>query len=260
MQKQFEVSTIFRIFVATILIAIAVIAGASSASGYFDIFSIMIVFGGTIFVTIACFSITDFFHAFATSTQTLLFIPKRSKSFASLVVKLAEVSKKEGLLALQKYEDKIPDNIFFNKYLTLIIDGLPAADAERYMMQEIESIQIRHRRAVEVLSKAAETAPAMGLIGTLVGLVQMLGNLEDVSKIGPAMAVALLTTFYGAVLSYVILSPLASKLEKNSKEEIEQLMLCAEAVSSIARSESPMKLELKLNSILSPDQRIKLFS
>lgn len=260
MQKQFEISTLFGIFVALTLIGIAMISGSSSAAGYFDIFSIMIVFGGTIFVTISSFTIRDFLDALSSSSQALFLMPGNYRNFALTAVNMADISKREGILALQKIEDKFPRNKFFIKYMNLVVDGLSAQETERYMHQEIESIRVRHSRAAEVLYKAAEVAPAMGLIGTLVGLVQMLGNLEDASKIGPAMAVALLTTFYGALLSYVILTPLATKLEKNSKAEINLLMLCAEAVSSIARAESALKLELKLNSILSPEQRIKVFS
>ena len=128
------------------------------------------------------------------------------------------------------------------------------------MVQEVDAISTRHKKSVEILRKAAEVSPAMGLIGTLIGLVQMLGGLEDTTKIGPAMAIALLTTFYGAVLAYVILTPLANKLEKNSKQEVENLILCAEGISSIARQDSALKLELKLNSMLPPNQRVKIYS
>jgi len=110
-----------------------------------------------------------------------------------------------------------------------------------------------------VLRKAAEFAPAMGLIGTLIGLVQMLGNLDDPSTIGPAMAVALLTTFYGAVLANMVFSPMASKLERNSAEESMVNTIYMMGAASIGRQENPRRLEMLLNSILPPGKRVQYF-
>ncbi|HLF58773.1 MAG TPA: MotA/TolQ/ExbB proton channel family protein, partial [Alphaproteobacteria bacterium] len=117
----------------------------------------------------------------------------------------------------------------------------------------------RHIKGASVLRKGAEVAPAMGLIGTLVGLVQMLGRLDDPGTIGPAMAVALLTTFYGAVLANVVLAPLASKLERNSREELLVKHIFLMAASSIARQENPRRLEMLLNSVLPPSKRVQFF-
>ena len=117
----------------------------------------------------------------------------------------------------------------------------------------------RHVKSTGVLRKAAEFAPAMGLIGTLIGLVQMLGNLQDPSTIGPAMAVALLTTFYGAVLANMVFMPLASKLERNSAEEMLIYNLYTMGATSIGRQENPRRLEMLLNSVLPPAKRVKYF-
>jgi chemotaxis protein MotA len=99
----------------------------------------------------------------------------------------------------------------------------------------------------------------MGLIGTLIGLVQMLGSLEDTSTIGPAMAVALLTTFYGAILSYMIFTPLASKLERNTKQEMIVARIYVQSILSMLKKENPRKLEMMINGILPPNKRIRYF-
>jgi chemotaxis protein MotA len=117
----------------------------------------------------------------------------------------------------------------------------------------------RHHKSASVLKKAAEFAPAMGLIGTLIGLVQMLGNLDDPASIGPSMAVALLTTFYGAVLANMVFSPMASKLERNSGEEAIVNSIYVMGASSIGRQENPRRLEMLLNSVLPPAKRIQYF-
>lgn len=108
--------------------------------------------------------------------------------------------------------------------------------------------------------KSADIAPAMGLIGTLIGLVQMLGNLDDPTKIGPAMAVALLTTLYGAILSTMVFTPLASKLERNTNEELLISQLYLEGILSIARQENPRQLETVMNTLLPPSKRVRYFN
>ena len=127
------------------------------------------------------------------------------------------------------------------------------------MGQEVDALLERHRRAASIIRRGSEVAPAMGLIGTLVGLVQMLAQLDDPSSIGPAMAVALLTTFYGAILGTIVLGPLSGKLERNSNSEAMIKNLVLTAMGSIARQENPRRLEMLLNSELPPDKRIRFF-
>ena len=112
---------------------------------------------------------------------------------------------------------------------------------------------------LRILRRAGEVAPAMGLIGTLVGLVQMLGQLEDPSSIGPAMAVALLTTFYGAILANMFFLPLATKLERNAGVEAQVKQIYALGAASIARQENPRRLEVALNATLPPTERVRFF-
>ena len=141
----------------------------------------------------------------------------------------------------------------------MVVDQTPGPEIEKVMRQEMHAIVARHLKSVSIFRRAAEVAPAMGLIGTLVGLVQMLGRLEDPSTIGPAMAVALLTTFYGAVLGSMVFGPLASKLERNSNEETLVNKVYLMGAASISRQENPRRLELLINSVLPPAKRVRYF-
>ena len=141
----------------------------------------------------------------------------------------------------------------------MVVDGSEAAEVERIMQSELQATTERQVRTVNVLRKAAEISPAMGLIGTLVGLVQMLGNLEDPSTIGPSMAVALITTFYGAVLANLVFIPLASKLERNAVEDALVNEMHVMAADSIARQENPRRLKMLLNTVLPPENKIVYF-
>jgi chemotaxis protein MotA len=260
MNKKFELSTVLGIFIALLLIISAITAG-SSISSFFDFPSVLIVLGGTFFISCACFSIADVIKALSTTSQSVLYAKIDKKKTVQSCLKISELSRREGLLAIQKKESLYKGmGTFFKKHLMAIVDGLSAEESEKLMLQEILYVRERHKRSVEVLKKAAEVAPAMGLVGTLIGLVQMLGALEDPSKIGPAMAVALLTTLYGAIIAYVILLPLANKLERNSRDEIEVLKIYAEGIVAIAKNEGPLKFEMRMNANLSPEERIKVYS
>ncbi len=260
MSGKAEFSTLLGIFLGLVLVLVAVFIGTSKPSSFLDIPSIIIVFGGTLFITSASFTFSDIFKAFGVVGSTLFFTPSDVKSVATKCTNLAEISRKEGILSLQRQSKLFPEDNFFIKNINLVIDGVKPEQAEKIMIEEISSIASRHSKTIEILKKGAEIAPAMGLVGTLIGLVQMLGALDDPSNIGPAMAVALLTTLYGAVTSYMILQPLATKLERNSSTESDLLALFAEAIMSIARNEGPYMLEMKLNALLPPDKKLKKYT
>jgi chemotaxis protein MotA len=174
------------------------------------------------------------------------------------MLELADYVRRSGILKLQGAPlARFAREPFLHRGLKLLIDGIPEKDIGDILREDIGAANERHARAVAVLRKAAEIAPAMGLIGTLIGLVQMLGNLGDPSVIGPAMAVALLTTFYGAVLANMVLSPLAAKLERNAAEEslIQQLFLTG--ILGIARKDNVRRLEIVLNSMLPADAKVQ---
>ena len=143
--------------------------------------------------------------------------------------------------------------------MQMVVDGYSAEDIKRLVSQETDALLERHKRSASITRRASEVAPAMGLIGTLVGLVQMLADLENPEAIGPAMAVALLTTFYGAILGTIIMAPLSIKLEKYSYEQALSKTMIMTAAISIAAQENPRRLEMLLNAELPPSERITYF-
>lgn len=255
-KKRLDLSTLFGVLAAFTLIITAMIMGGN-VIGFLDYPSICIVLGGTFAVTIACFSLREVMHAHAVILHTVFYVYEDISSSVFKAIELAEIARQKGLLQLDKIIDSSEyKNRFLQEGIEQVIDNTNPDDIETILNFKLESMVQRHAKSVAILRKAAEISPAMGLIGTLIGLVQMLGNLQDTSTIGPAMAVALITTFYGAVMSYMVFSPLASKLERNTKDEILIAEIYMHTIISIARRESPRKLEMVLNSILPPIKRI----
>lgn len=250
-----DLATVIGIGGALALIVLAMVLGGSPGS-FLDIPAILIVVLGTLAVTLAAFTFDEIGATFAILPRTVMHPRQDAGEAADRVLDLAEEARARGLLKLQGAPlEATADEPFLYKGLSLVIDGVAEDEVEDMLRQEMEATAARHARSVGVLRRAAEVSPAMGLIGTLVGLVQMLGNLDDPARIGPSMAVALLTTFYGAILSNVVFSPLASKLERTATEEQVINHLFVLGVVSIARKENPRRLEMLLNSILPPHQR-----
>ena len=253
-----DIATLFGILGAFALIITAIVLGGSPYA-FIDIPSICIVIGGTFGITVACYSFRDVGTAFAIVMSTVFYHARNPASAALHVLQLADLSRRKGLLTMEPYVPRLMNEEMLHKGLKMLLDGSSGDEIERIMQGEMQAAARRHTRTVGVLRKAAEISPAMGLIGTLVGLVQMLGNLSNPSTIGPSMAVALLTTFYGAVMANMIFSPLASKLERNSSEDALINQIHVMATASMGRHENPRRLEMLLNTILPPDQRIEYF-
>lgn len=254
-----DVATVFGIVGAFALIITAIVLGGSPYA-FIDVPSICIVIGGTFGITTACYSFRDIGTSIRIVMSTVFYHSRNPSSAALHVLQLAQLSRRKGLLAMEPYVPRLMNEEMLHKGLKMLLDGASGDEIERIMQGELQAATRRHIRTVGVLRKAAEISPAMGLIGTLVGLVQMLGNLSDPSTIGPSMAVALLTTFYGAVLANMVFSPLAAKLERNSSEEALINQIHVMAATSIGRHENPRRLEMLLNTILPPDQRIEYFN
>jgi chemotaxis protein MotA len=253
-----DLATVIGLGGAFALIITAMILGGSPGS-FIDLPSIMIVIGGTFGVTTVCFSLSEVIEAQRILLKVLTQSARNPSEAAVQVLELAVTARKNGVLALQNVLHTIESERFLHKALSMVVDGLPGDVVDRIMRSEVQGMVLRHEKGSSVLRKAAEISPAMGLIGTLVGLVQMLGRLDDPSVIGPSMAVALLTTFYGAVLANMVFSPLASKLERNSREEALLDTIYLMAATSIGRQENPRRLEMLLNTALPPARRVQYF-
>jgi chemotaxis protein MotA len=257
-RRSLDLATIFGLLGAFALIAAAIYLGGSFAA-FIDLPAILIVLGGTIMATTICFSLGEIRGTLAVAGKTLFQSIRAPAHAAVHVMQLAQMARRHGILSLQDVVDTLRFEPFLQKGVSMVVDGIPGDEVESILRRDVVARAQRHMRAASVLRRASELAPAMGLIGTLIGLVQMLGNLDDPSTIGPSMAIALLTTFYGAVLANVVLVPLATKLERNSALEELVNTIYVLGVASIGRQENPRRLEMLVNSIMPPSSRIRFF-
>ena len=230
--------------------------GAIIIGGSYDVFlnipGMMIVFGGTFAATCVNFPISDMVKAF----KAVYYIFARKKvspnDVVNLMVRIAQISRKEGLLALENIKT---ENMILKKACQLIADNADKEMITETLRFEIISLKNRHAVIQDVFRKMASFAPAFGMIGTLIGLIQMLSRLEDPSSIGPAMAVALLTTFYGAIMANLIFLPIAGKLKSRTNEEILNLEIIFHGAKSILENNNPNFVYEKLSSFVAPGER-----
>lgn len=253
-----DFTTVFGLILTFVLISIAILIGKSDAN-FFNIPSFLIVVLGTMTVTSVSFSWEEITGVGKVIGHSLFRKRLSASMMATQLMDVAVLAKKRGLLALASAENELKKDQHLFEAVQIVTDGYNAEDIERVLAQDLDALVERHRRSANILRRGSEIAPAMGLIGTLIGLVQMLANLQDPETIGPAMAVALLTTFYGAILGTAVLAPMAAKLERNSNEEAMLRSLVMISMSSIARQDNPRRLEMLLNSELPPSERIKYF-
>ena len=252
-------ATLIGLAAAFALITLAVILGGTFEL-FFNLPAALIVLGGTLAVTIVCFSFRDLAEAGTALGSTVMYREHDPRDTAYTMLELADFCRTNGALKLQGAPLlRFAKEPILYKGLGLVIDGLGENDVREILQHDIAAEGQRPLRAAQVLRKAAEVAPAMGLIGTLIGLVQMLGRLQDPDVIGPAMAVALLTTFYGAILATLVLNPLASKIERNVTEEYAVNQIFLAGLTAIARKDHPRRLEIQLNSVLPPEHKVKYF-
>src|SRR5690625_870633 len=175
---------------------------------------------------------------------------QRLSDLINLFVSLSERARREGILALENELDDVDDE-FIRKGILLAVDGIEPEVINDIMNAEITAMEERHYKGRVIIEKCGEYAPAWGMIGTLVGLVLMLSNLDDPASLGPNMAVALLTTLYGTVLANLVFLPMASKLENKTEEEIFLKQIIIEGVIGVQSGQNPRILEEKLSAFLS---------
>ncbi len=253
-----DTATVVGLLCGFAMIGTAIMLGSTPES-FLNLPSVLIVIGGTLSITTICFSFSEMIGTARVVSRALFRNTQEPFDAAYKSLQVAELARKQGVLALQNIVENVRNDPFLYQGVSMVIDGTPGEEVENILRRDMLATIQRHRQSASVLRKMAEFSPAMGLIGTLIGLVQMLGNLQDPTSIGPAMAVALLTTFYGAVLANMVFLPLASKLERNSAEEamINQVFMLTSV--SVSRQENPRRLEMLLNSILPPSQRVQYF-
>ncbi len=246
-----------------LIAAFAIIVASMTMSGslfaFVDAPSILIVFGGTIAVTAMSFSLEELQQA-PKSLWRLISQPAHDpRRAAQTVLKLSERARKDGVMGLEHVSKALSDDVFLHRAIRLAADSTSPEDIEKILKTESYAISNTHLASINILRRAAEVAPAMGLIGTLVGLVQMLGSLDDPGTIGPAMAIALLTTFYGAMLAHMVFLPLATRAERSARDEALLNSVYTIGATSIGRNENPRRLETLINTVLPPQKRVHYF-
>lgn len=246
------------------LVAAFVMIGAALASGggwesFLDLPSALIVIGGTFAVTTVSFTLEDIINMPRVVVRAVIRRGESGRDAAMQILKIAELARRGGPIAVEQLVQHLNGRRVLQQAAIMISDQIPDEEIEIALRREADSVASRHSRGAAVLRRAGEVAPAMGLIGTLIGLVKMLAELDDPNAIGPAMALALLTTFYGAMLGSVVLAPLAAKLERASADEALINQLIVLGAVSISRQENPRRLEMLLNSVLPPQSRVKYF-
>jgi chemotaxis protein MotA len=216
--------------------------------------SLLIVVGGTIGTTLVHYPFMDIFGAFAVLKKAFMYQNVSPQQIIEQLLQFSSKARREGILSLQSVMDSV-DDPFFLKSLQLAVDGQDPESLKNMLYQEIEYIQERHDKGATIFISMAAYAPAMGMIGTLIGLVQMLQTMDDPSTIGPAMAIALLTTFYGAVIANVVCLPISGKLKTRSQSEVLNKTLITEGMDSILLGENPRIMEQKLHAFIAPKLR-----
>ncbi|MFB3785316.1 MAG: motility protein A [bacterium] len=248
-----DLSTVVGLVLAFGLVIAAILTGGS-LNTYIDYPSVMIVVGGTFACALINFPLPSVLSLTSVIKNAFFSQTASPLDTVSTLVSFAERARREGILSLEASMDEIEDE-FVRSGLRLAVDGVEPELIKDILQTELAFIEDRHRNGQSILLYMGTVAPALGMIGTLVGLVAMLKNLDDPSAIGPAMAVALLTTLYGALMANLLFIPLAGKLKARSQEEILVKEVAIEGVMSIQSGDNPRILEQKLLAFLAPTMR-----
>jgi len=254
LKTKFDLATIIGFLSAFGLIGVAMGLGGGVGI-FFDLPSFLIVIGGTIGATMINYPSKDVISSFAIIKHAF-FLKKEaeSKVIINQFISLSVKARREGILSIDSDVRTVSDS-FIKKGLQLTVDGFEPISIRNIMNSEISSIRERHHGGSEIFTAMGTYAPALGMIGTLIGLVQMLKSMNNPESIGPSMAVALITTFYGAILANLIFLPVAGKLRTKSKEETRTKEMILEGVISLANGENPRIMEQKMLSFVSGKDR-----
>ncbi|WP_351076432.1 flagellar motor protein PomA [Shewanella sp. CAL98-MNA-CIBAN-0140] len=236
--------------------AFAFIIGAMITSGglglFIDVPSILIVVAGSLFVVMMKFNLKQFLGSIKIGMKAFMFKLDKPEDLIEQSVTMADAARKGGFLAL---EEAVITNSFMQKAIDMLVDGHDGEVVRNALEKDIALTEDRHNTGISIFKAMGDVAPAMGMIGTLVGLVAMLSNMDDPKSIGPSMAVALLTTLYGAVIANMIAIPMADKLSLRMNEELLNRNLIMDAVLAIQDGQNPRVIEGFLKNYLTEKSR-----
>lgn len=252
-----DLASILGLILCFVMCAFGIIqnAGIGNIGRYLDPASAIITFGGSFFAVMAMKSMADYIGGLKSFMLVFKVPAVDVKGMIQKIIDLSNIARKEGLLSLEEAASDLDDE-FMKKGILLIVDGTDPELVRGIMETELISTEDRHKNKITFWEDLGAMGPAWGMIGTLIGLVNMLYEMDDPSSIGPSMAVALITTLYGSMLANWICAPVAGKLKSNNANEIMIKEIMIEGLLSIQAGENPRVIEEKLKSFLSPGDRV----
>jgi len=255
--KRVDVATVAGILGGFSLVILAMASGGG-LSWFLDAPSAMIVLGGTFGAVLINYPLRDIAGVFKAAKYVFFQRELHVPQVIDLLVRMSQTARREGVLALEAMSREAGDP-FMKKAIELMVDGAEPDKLATILTTELEYIEERHQLGAEIFSTMGNFAPAMGMMGTLIGLIQMLMRMNEPSTIGPSMAVALVTTFYGVILSNLLFIPIAGKLRTRSTRELLVKQLIIDGVLSIQSGDNPRVVEKKLHSFVAPQERRSVF-
>lgn len=248
-----DIATLIGMIMGIICIFVTIIL-EGNVLVYWSLTSVFVVVGGGMASILVSYRIGEIGKMMKVVAKAFVGKELRPQDTIKLLVELSLKARREGLLSLESDQESIEDS-FLKQSLQLVVDGVEPDVIVDSIDLEIQNMQMRHSKGAGIFKALGALFPAWGMIGTLIGLINLLQSLDDPSSIGPAMALALITTFYGSVLANLVCNPIATKLEIKSKEEIQEKRMIIEGILSIQSGENPRILEHKLKTFLLPKQK-----
>ncbi|GHV32970.1 motility protein A [Spirochaetia bacterium] len=252
-----NISTLIGLVGCFGMVGLGIITGGSGLVTFYDLPSILIVVLGSYFGLFTFGSIADTIGVFGTIGLTFKPVSFNEKGLIQTLMSMSEKARREGLLALEEMLDDLDDE-FIKKGLRLVVDGTDAEIVRTLMETELGQMQERHITKIKIVNMWGTLAPGLGMLGTVIGLIGMLKNLEDKSALGPNMAVALITTLYGSMVANLIMIPISGKLQAMDATESKVKEMAIEGVLSIQAGDNPRILGMKLLTYLNPIERAAL--
>ena len=249
-----DIATLIGIIVSFGLVIISILMGGDG-SWFVNAPSLMIVCGGTMGATLLAYPLGDVLSVFKVVKHVFMHKSQSVSELIPLITGFAKKARQEGILSFESQLAEIEDP-FLSQGIQMAIDGMESSAIEDVMVTEIIYLEERHRLGADIFTTMGGFAPAIGMLGTIIGLVQMLMQMEDPSQIGAPMAVALLTTFYGTMLANLLFIPVAGKLKTRSKQEILIKQMVLQGVLSIQSGDNHRVVEQKLKAFIAPRARL----
>lgn len=252
-----DIGTVAGLFVAVLALTMGIFLGGGNPLALIDLPSLAVVFGGTFGAILASFPLSRVTKLHAIVLKSVFSKPVNPVQTITDLVRYAEIARREGILALENLVPEMKDD-FIIRGIKMAVDGTDPELINQIMETELEALIDRHAQGKQMLDTTGRYAPAFGMIGTLLGLIFMLSNMDDPSKIGPGMAVALITTLYGAIIANTVTGPLGDKLQARDAEEVLVKTIVIAGVMAIQSGDNPRVVESKLMTYLPPGVRAAL--